>query len=155
MTPQQLFRTAAIAEAITWTLLIAALIVRATSGFALGVTIAGGIHGFVFLAYGATAVLLAVNQRWHPGVAITAIASAVIPYATIPTEIWLARTGRLEGAWRRDATDDPRDRSWIDRLARWFIRHPLLLLLVIAAAVVVLFVVLLTAGPPELPSSTR
>jgi integral membrane protein len=153
VTPKQLFRLAAIAEAITWTLLITALIVRATSGFALGVTIAGGIHGFVFLAYGATAVLLAVNQRWHPGVAITAIASAVIPYATIPAEIWLARTGRLDGAWRREETDDPRDRTWIDRLARWFIRHPWLLLLVIAAAVVVLFVVLLTAGPPELPGS--
>ena len=153
MTPKQLFRLAAIAEAITWTLLIAALIVRATTGFALGVTIAGGIHGFVFLAYGATTILVAINQRWHPGVAITAIASAVIPYATIPAEIWLARTGRLEGAWRRDETDDPRDRSWIDRLARWFIRHPLLLLLVIAGAVVVLFVVLLTVGPPELPGS--
>ena len=153
MTPKTLFRTAAIAEAITWTLLITALILRATTGFALGVTVAGGIHGFVFLAYGATAILLAINQRWHPGVAITAIASAVIPYATIPAEIWLARTGRLEGAWRREETDDPRDRVWIDRLARWFIRHPLLLLLVIAAAVVVLFVVLLTAGPPELPAS--
>ena len=153
MTPKQLFRLAAIAEAITWTLLITALILRASTGFALGVTIAGGIHGFVFLAYGATAILMAINQRWHPGVAITAIASAVIPYATIPAEIWLARTGRLEGAWRRDETDDPRDRSWIDRLARWFIRHPLLFLLVIAAAVVVLFVVLLTVGPPELPGS--
>jgi len=153
MTPKTLFRTAAIAEAITWTLLITALILRATTGFALGVTVAGGIHGFVFLAYGATAILLAINQRWHPGVAVTAIASAIIPYATIPTEIWLARTGRLEGAWRREETDDPRDRVWIDRLARWFIRHPLLLLLVIAAAVVVLFVVLLTAGPPELPGS--
>ena len=153
MTPKTLFRTAAIAEAITWTLLITALILRATTGFALGVTVAGGIHGFVFLAYGATAILLAINQRWHPGVAVTAIASAIIPYATIPTEIWLARTGRLEGAWRREETDDPRDRVWIDRLARWFIRHPLLLLLVIAVAVVVLFVVLLTAGPPELPGS--
>ena len=153
MTPKQLFRTAAIAEAITWTLLITALIVRATTDFALGVTIAGGIHGFVFLAYGAAAVLLAVNQRWHPGVAATAIASAVIPYATIPTEIWLARSGRLDGDWRRDETDDPRDRIWVDRLARWFIRHPLLLVAVIAVAVVVLFVVLLTVGPPQLPGS--
>ncbi len=153
MNPKQLFRLAAIAEAITWTLLITALIVRATTGFALGVTIAGGIHGFVFLAYGATAVLLAVNQRWHPGVAALAIVSAIIPYATIPVELWLARTGRLEGAWRRDETDDPRDKIWIDRLARWFIRHPLLLVLVIAAAVSVLFVVLLTLGPPQLPGS--
>lgn len=155
MSPKAVFRAAAIAEAITWTLLIAALIVRATSGWALGVTIAGGIHGFVFLAYGATAVLLAVNQRWHPGVAIVAIASAIVPYATIPTEVWLARTGRLEGEWRREQTDDPRDRTGIDRLARWFIRHPALLVLLIAAAVVVLFVVLLWLGPPQLPGSTH
>lgn len=153
MTPKQLFRAAAIAEAITWTLLIAALVLRATTGFALGVTIAGGIHGFVFLAYGATAILLAVNQRWHPGVAATAIVSAIIPYATIPVELWLARTGRLDGAWRREPTDDPRDNSWIDRLARWFIRHPALLIALIAVAVVVLFVVLLTVGPPQVPGA--
>lgn len=152
-TPRGLFRVAAIAEAITWTLLITALIVRATTGFTLGVTVAGGIHGFVFLAYGATAVLLAVNQRWHPGVAATAIVSAIVPYATIPVELWLARSHRLDGAWRREETDDPRDRDWIDRLARWFIRHPVLLVLLIAAAVVVLFVVLLSLGPPQLPGS--
>jgi integral membrane protein len=152
MTPRTLFRLVAIAEAITWTLLITALIVRAATGFALGVTIAGGIHGFVFLAYGATAVLLAVNQRWHPGVAAIAIVSAIVPYATIPVEVWLARTGRLAGDWRREETDDPRDRVWIDRLARWFIRNPVLLILVISAAVVVLFVVLLSLGPPQLPT---
>jgi len=153
MSPKQLFRAAAIAEAITWTLLITALILRATTDFAAGVTIAGGIHGFVFLSYGATAVLLAVNQRWHPGVAATAIASAIVPYATVPVELWLARSGRLNGEWRRDETDDPRDKSWIDRLARWFIRHPVLLILAIIAAVVLLFVVLLSLGPPQLPGS--
>lgn len=155
MTPKRLFRTVAIAEAITWTLLITALIVRATSGFALGVTIAGGIHGFVFLAYGATAVLLAVNQRWHPGVATVAIVSAIVPYATIPVELWLARSGRLAGDWRRDATDDPRDHGWFDRFVRWFIRHPLVLIVAIAAAVVLLFVVLLSLGPPQLPGKAE
>ncbi len=154
MTPKALFRAAAFAEAVTWTLLITALIVRATTGFALGVTVAGGIHGFVFLAYGATAVLLAVNQRWHPGVAATAIASAIVPYATIPVEVWLARTGRLDGAWRREQTDDPRDRTWIDRTMRWFLRRPLVLVALIAVAVVVLFVVLLNAGPPQLPTTS-
>lgn len=155
MTPKSLFRVVAIAEAITWTLLIAALIIRAVTGFAPIVTIAGGIHGFVFLSYGATAVLLAVNQRWNPGVAVVAIASAIVPYATIPVEVWLARSGRLEGPWRREQTDDPRDRVWVDRLARWFIRHPVLLVVAIAAAVVVLFVVLLWIGPPQLPGSSH
>lgn len=154
MTPKSLYRAFAFAEAVTWTLLIAALIARATTDFAAGVTIAGGIHGFVFLAYGATAVLLAVNQRWHPGVAVLAIGSAIIPYATIPVELWLARTGRLEGPWRRETTDDPRDQGWFDRFVRWFIRHPVLLILAIAAAVVVLFVVLLILGPPQLPGQS-
>jgi len=153
MTPKRLFRTLAIAEAITWTLLISGLILRATIGLDIAVSIGGGIHGFVFLAYGATAVLLAVNQRWNPGVAVVAVTSAIIPYATIPVERWLARSGRLEGDWRREETDDPRDKNWFDRLIRWFIRHPVLLIVAIAAAVVVLFVVLLALGPPQLPGS--
>ena len=148
MSPRRLFGALAFAEAVTWTLLITALILRSTAHVEWAVGIAGGIHGFVFLAYAATALLVAINQRWSIGVTVLAVGSAVIPYATIATELWLARSGRLDGAWRRQATDDPRDRGVIDRLARWFIRHPLLLIVVIAVAVAALFVVLLTLGPP-------
>ncbi|WP_315108862.1 DUF3817 domain-containing protein, partial [uncultured Microbacterium sp.] len=123
-TPGRLYRVLAIAEAITWTLLIAAIIARAVGAPGGVVTVGGGIHGFVFLAYAATAVLVALNQRWHPGVGVLAVLSAVVPYATIPMEIWLHRTGRLRGDWRLDATDDPRDRRWYDRLMRWFLRRP-------------------------------
>jgi len=147
-TPKSLFRTLAIAEVISWTLLITGLILRATTGWALGVTIGGGIHGFIFLSYAATALLVAIHQRWSVGVAFVAIAAAIVPYATLPVEIWLQCSRRLEGAWRLDATDDPRDGRWIDRLMRWFLRRPWVLGLIIAAAVVVIFVVLLTIGPP-------
>lgn len=147
-TPDRLYRVLAIAEAITWTLLIGAIIARALGAPGIVVTIGGGIHGFVFLAYGATALLVAVNQRWHVGVAILAVASAVVPYATIPMEIWLHRTGRLAGAWRLEATDDPRDRRWYDRLMRWFLRRPVVLVFLLAVAIVALYVILLIAGPP-------
>ena len=147
-TPDRLYRVLAIAEAITWTLLIGAIIARALGAPGIVVTIGGGIHGFVFLAYGATALLVAVNQRWHVGVAILAVASAVVPYATIPMEIWLHRTGRLAGAWRLEATDDARDRRWYDRLMRWFLRRPVVLVLLLAVAIVALYVILLIAGPP-------
>lgn len=147
-TPDRLFRVLAIAEAITWTLLIGGIIARAVGAPGIVVTIGGGIHGFVFLAYGATALLVAINQRWHPGVAILAVASAVVPYATIPMEIWLHRTGRLAGAWRLEQTDDPRDRRWYDRLMRWFLRRPAVLVILLAVAIVALYVVLLLAGPP-------
>lgn len=147
-TPLHLFRTVAIAEAISWTLLIAGLILRATADLPIAVTIGGGIHGFVFLSYGATAILVAKNQRWGAIPTIVAIVSAIVPYATIPTEIWLHRTGRLRGAWRLEATADPRDGAWHDRLMRWFLNRPWVLAILLALAVVVLFVVLLIVGPP-------
>lgn len=147
-TPLTLFRTLAIAEAVSWTLLIAGLILRATADLPLAVTIGGGIHGFVFLAYGATAILVALNQRWGIGPASVAIVSAVIPYATVPTEIWLQRTGRLRGAWRLDAGEDPRDQRPLDRLLRFFLRRPWVLGILILLAVALIFVVLLVVGPP-------
>ncbi len=134
-TPQSLFRVLAIAEAISWTLLIGGLILRATQDWPLAVTIGGAIHGFVFLASGATSILVA-------------IVSAVVPYATIPVELWLARTGRLEGDWRLEPSDDPRDASWHDRLIRWFLNHARVLVALIALAVVALYVALLIIGPP-------
>nr|WP_232528554.1 DUF3817 domain-containing protein [Microbacterium sp. MAH-37] len=146
-----MFRVLAIAEAITWTLLISALIARAVGAPPVLVTVAGGIHGFVFLSYGATAVLLAFHQRWHAGVAVTAIASAIVPYATIPAEIWLHRTGRLAGEWRLTETDDPRDRTWYDRTMRWFLHRPWVLAVLILVLVVAIFAVLLMVGPPQLP----
>lgn len=147
-TPLTLFRTLAIAEAISWTLLIGGLILRATADLPIAVSIGGGIHGFVFLAYGATAVLVALNQRWGLGPTALAVVSAVIPYATIPTEIWLHRTGRLRGAWRLDDSGDPRDRRPLDRALRFFLRRPGVLALVLVAVVAVVFVVLLVVGPP-------
>ena len=147
-TPGRLYRVLAIAEAITWTILIAALIARAVGAPGVAVTVGGGIHGFVFLTYAATAILVALNQRWHPGVGVLAVASAVIPYATIPMEVWLHRTGRLRGDWRLAATDDPRDRRWYDRLMRWFLRRPWMLAVLLVVGIVALYVILLLVGPP-------
>lgn len=147
-TPYALFRTLAIAEMVSWTLLIGGLIVRAVTGFAPAVTIGGGIHGFIFLSYGATAILVAKNQRWGGGVTILALVSAVVPYATLPVELWLSRTGRLLGAWRVQAGSDPRDAAWHDRVLRSVLRRPVLSAVVIAAAVAAAFTVLLVIGPP-------
>nr|WP_274637960.1 DUF3817 domain-containing protein [Microbacterium bovistercoris] len=146
--PSRLFRVFAVAEAITWTLLITGLILRATAGLAVAVLIGGGIHGFVFLCYGATAILVAKNNRWGAWPTIVAIGSAIVPYATIPAEIWLHRTGRLAGDWRREATDDPRDSTWHDRLLRFFLVRPVLLGGLAVVAVAVLFTALLVIGPP-------
>lgn len=146
--PHHLFRALAIAEAISWTLLILGLVIRATTGWSLGVTVGGGIHGFIFLSYGATVILVALNNRWRPLPVVIALVSAVVPYATIPAELWLQRTGRLAGDWRLAETEDPRDARWYDRLMRWFLRRPWVLAALIALAVIALFVALLLIGPP-------
>ncbi|GAA3054811.1 MULTISPECIES: DUF3817 domain-containing protein [Actinomycetes] len=146
--PKIFFRVLAIAEAISWTLLIGGMILRATHGLDVAVTIGGGIHGFVFLAYAATAVIVAKNQRWSAGPAATAIISAIIPYATVPVDIWLKRSGRLDGPWRLHAGEDPRDHSWHDRLLRVLLNRPALVGGALAVGVVVVFVGLLVAGPP-------
>jgi len=149
VSPKRVYRFLAIAETVTWTLLIVAMIAK--YGFRVDalVPIAGPIHGFVFLAYGAMQLVVGRNQRWPIGTVLLGILTAVIPYATIPWERRLEHRGALEGAWRTEASDDPRDGSAADRAFRWAVRHPILLSLVALALVALAFVVLLNAGPPS------
>lgn len=149
LSPKRLYRFLAIAEAITWTLLIAAMIARYAFQVDALVPIAGPIHGFVFIAYGAMQLVVGRNQRWSTGTTLLGILTAVIPYATIPWERRLERRGALEGAWRTAAGDDPRDATAIDRAFRWGLRHPILLVAVALLLVALVFVVLLNAGPPS------
>lgn len=146
-TPLNLFRALAVAEAISWTLLIIGLILRATADLAIATAIAGSIHGFVFLSYGATAILVSLNSRWPVAPTVLAVVSAVIPYATIPVERWLHRRGLLDGVWRTEESPSD-DRRWYDGLLRWFLLRPWALILLILAAVIVLFTVLVIIGPP-------
>jgi integral membrane protein len=148
VTPRLLFRIVAIAEAVTWTLLIVGLVLRATTGWALGVTIGGGIHGFVFLAYAGVALLVGIDRRWPAGLVVLAVASAIVPYATIPVDRALDRRGRLDGAWRREPDPASADRTPLDALVRWFVRRPAVLIAVFAVVLVAIFATLLALGPP-------
>ncbi len=149
MSPKKLFQTFAVGEAFTWALLISALIARAlVEGLAIAVTIAGTIHGAMFLSYCTTAVLVGVNQRWSFGKIASAVSLAIVPFATVPFDRSLLINGRLEGAWRTQASDHPSDKSVIDRLFRWFIARPLFLILTLVLAVATLFFVLLSLGSP-------
>lgn len=147
-TPSTAFRSLAIAEAISWTLLIAGLVLRALFDLPIAVTIGGGVHGFVFLCYGATAVLVAWNNRWRLVPTLCAVGAAVVPYATIPTEIVLRRRGLLAGDWRVETTDDPRDGRALDRFLRWFVRRPAVLAVILAVGIIAAYVALLVIGPP-------
>jgi integral membrane protein len=147
--PKQLFLLFAKGEAVTWTLLISALIIRAAGDpIPHVVTIAGSIHGAVFLGYAVTALLVGINQRWSFGKLVLAVGLAIVPFATIPFERKLIRTSALEGAWRTAKSEDPRDDFFIDAIFRWFIARPIVLLAVLLVAVPAVFAFLLFLGPP-------
>ncbi|MEY4434794.1 MAG: hypothetical protein RIR16_834, partial [Actinomycetota bacterium] len=66
--PKKLYKAFAFAEAVTWTLLITGLVLRATVGVDQALFfVVGSVHGAVFLGYGVTAALVGVNQRWGFG----------------------------------------------------------------------------------------
>jgi len=147
--PKQLFNIFAKAEAVTWTLLIGALIGRALGLESSVVTAAGGIHGAVFLGYAVTAALVGVNQRWKVAKTFVALVLAIVPYATLPFEIKQNQNSSLEGIWRTTTSNDPRDSSWFDRLFRWFISRPVLLIVTILVGLTAVFSFLLFLGPPN------
>lgn len=147
--PAKLFRLVATAEAITWALLISSLIARAfDTSLASLVSISGALHGFTFLSYGAMALVVGINQRWPILRLSFGVFLAIIPFATIPFEVWLRGKQHLEGQWRKESTEDPRDKKLIDRAFRWAINHPLIMFIGVLLAIVVVYNILLILGPP-------
>jgi len=147
--PKSIYKFFATGEAITWGLLISALISRALGDLVPhAVTVAGSIHGAMFLSYCVVAVLVGLNQRWAMGKIAGAVALAIVPFATVPFDRRLVRQNALEGSWRTETSDDPRDQGFIDRLFRWFIARPVVLVFVIAVALPGIFAFLLFLGPP-------
>ncbi len=145
-----MFGAVAVAEAVTWALLLAGMLGAYVLDLGrLGIRLGGGVHGFVFLLYVVVAVVVAMNQRWRAGVTALALAAAVVPFATIPLEIAYARRGLLDGGWRTEATADPRDARPLDRVVRWWVARPVLFAGVGVVAVAALFAVLLVVGPPD------
>ena len=133
---------------MTWTLLIAGMLLKYVFVVTdVGVTIGGALHGFAFLAFAAASVILAVNQRWSLPVTGLALASAVVPYATIPGERWLERRGHLDGDWRRVATGHPSDGNVANRMLRWALGNTVLFAVIVVAVVAIVFVGLLFVGP--------
>jgi integral membrane protein len=150
VSPKNLYGFVSVAETLTWTGLIVAMVLR--YGFGQDVTwffLAGMSHGVVFLAYCTVAVLVGMNQRWSVGRILAALAIAIPPYLTIPFDRSVVKKGLLEGAWRTEASSDPRDARFPDPLFRWFIARPLTLIVSIIVFLGVLLSVLLALGSPR------
>ncbi len=146
MSPRRLYRALALAEVVTWTLLIVGMLLKyVTHTTDLGVRLGGGIHGLVFLAYCLGTVLVGVDGRWGAGRTLLGLGSAVVPYATVPFERSAERRGGLSDRWR--LRDQP-PAGAIESLVALVLRHPVLSAVLGLLLVGGLFAVLLSLGPP-------
>lgn len=148
MTPKRFFKFFAVAETVTWSLLIIGMFLKyVTHTTEVGVRIGGGIHGFVFICFVIAVIGVGTSQQWSKRRIATGLGSAIIPYATIPFERSVERTGSLEGDWglgRYGRTPS----GWFEKFTSWCIRHPLGAIGIGVVFVIVVFSGLLVAGPP-------
>lgn len=145
-TPTRLFRAVAIAEAITWTGLLAGMFLKyVTDTTEAGVRVFGMLHGVVFVAYGVVTVVVWVDRRWTVGRGLLALVAAVPPLATLPLEWWAVRKDWLGDTWRLPGGAGD---SLPDRVVAWLLSNPLRGAAVGLVAVAALTGVALLVGPP-------
>src|SRR5690606_7206541 len=97
MTPKRLFRIVAVAEAITWALLLGGMLLKyGTDTTELGVQIAGPLHGFAFVAYVLTTIVVAVDAKWPARRVLLGLVAAVPPFVTV----WFDLAGEKRGFFR-------------------------------------------------------
>ena len=90
------FRVVAVAEAVSWALLLAGMFVKWVLGTSeVGVQLAGPVHGAVFVAYVLVTLVAWRTLRWSSGTAVLALAASVPPFTTLWFERWAQRAGRL------------------------------------------------------------
>ena len=146
--PRTLFRVTALAEMVTWALLILAMVLKYSGTTEALMPVAGGVHGFVFLCYVVVVIAVWIDTRWAAGRGMAALASSILPFLTVPFERSVARRGEPAERWSvLESVEgaDPAPR----RLLRLVLRRPVVSALLAVAAVAVVFVVLLNAGPPS------
>jgi integral membrane protein len=95
------FRSVAIAEAITWLLLLSAMFakyVTESEPFGIregGVPVAGMLHGIVFVLFVVTSCAAWRRFGWSTKVLLLAFVSAVVPLATYVFEVRADHRGLL------------------------------------------------------------
>lgn len=145
--PRTLFRVTAAAEMVTWAGLLTGMALKYGGVTDAVMPIAGGVHGFVFLCYTVVTVAVWIDGRWPAARGLLGLASAVIPFMTVPFERAQLRRGEPADHWRVLARE-PGRRSGPQGVLAAVLRRPLVSLLVALTGVVVVFLLLLNAGPP-------
>jgi integral membrane protein len=148
VSPLRLFRSLAVAEAVTWALLLVGMFLKyVTETTDVAVSVFGMLHGVVFIAYVLGAVVVAVDQRWSLGRTTLAVLAAIPPFLTVVFDLVAERRGAFGPTWRLRA-EDAAPASGLDRPVGRLLRHPVQGAAIGAGAVAALTAVALVMGPP-------
>ena len=146
MTPLTLFRRLAVAEAVTWALLLTGMFLKYGTGTTdLAVRVFGMVHGVVFIGYCLVTLLVGIDQRWSRARVLLGLVSSVPPFMTVWFDRHAERRGLLADTWRLTAAEP---RTGLDRAVAWLLRNPLRGALAGFVAVAALTGVALRVGPP-------
>ncbi|MDQ0095081.1 DUF3817 domain-containing protein [Paeniglutamicibacter psychrophenolicus] len=147
LSPKRLYGFLAAAEMVTWALLIIAMVIKYGVGPEIYVRIFGMFHGVVFIAYGLVTIFVWANERWSAGRGILGLASAVVPFATLPFERAMLRRGLLSNTWRLAPGGDT-PQGPIEKIQALALRSPWLAAVAGIVLVAAITAVLLFIGPP-------
>lgn len=148
MTPRTLYRRIAVAEVVTWALLLLGMVLKyVTRTTDLGVRVFGLVHGVVFIAFCLVTVLLWVTQRWTVREGLLGLLSAVPPFLTLWWERRLEARGRLGGGWRLGPGGEA-PTTVPERAVALLLARPLVAVAAGVLAVLALTALALAVGPP-------
>ncbi|MEP9363389.1 DUF3817 domain-containing protein [Nocardioides sp. CN2-186] len=145
MSPLKSFRLVAIAEAVTWALLLTGMVFKYSGVTDLGVRVFGMVHGVVFIAYCLVTVFVAVDQRWSRGRSLLTLLASIPPFFTVLADRSAERADVLGGSWRL-LHEEPTSR--LDRIVSWLLRNPVRGAVAGLVAVAALTALALLVGPP-------
>lgn len=148
MSPRTLYRRIALAEVVSWALLLLGMFLKyVTETTELGVRVFGMVHGVVFITFCLITVFVWVNQKWTAREGLLGLASAVPPFLTVWYERRMERAGRLEGGWRLGRGGD-HPATPAERIVAWMLARPGAAVALGLVAVAALTSVALIVGPP-------
>jgi integral membrane protein len=144
--PLTVFRRVAIAEAITWALLLFGMVLKyGTHTTDVAVKVFGMVHGIVFITYVVTTVTVWVDQRWSAKRGVGALLASIPPFATYVVELLAVRRAWIGDSWR---LREEAGVSRAERAVRWVLVAPVRGLIAALGVVAVLTGVALLVGPP-------
>jgi integral membrane protein len=80
------FKVAALAEAVSYLVLLAASVAKRAADAPELVTVMGPIHGVIFLAYLGLALSVREELRWNPWTTLMVVVAAVVPFGGFAVE---------------------------------------------------------------------